>query len=72
MDSARLRAQREAGTFFLIRAKRALSVKRRHSRRGARINMRMMFDQTVTPEIFYSKQGYPTALGRVVSRDNDG
>jgi len=72
MDFARLHALHEAGSFFLIRAKRGLRVKRRYSHPVDRINTKVLCDQTVTLEVFYSKQGYPTALRRVVVRDDDG
>lgn len=72
MDFARLHALHEAGAFFLIRAKRGLRVKRRYSHPVDRINTRVLCDQTVTLEVFYSKQGYPTALRRVVVRDDAG
>ena len=72
MDFARRHALHEAGAFFLTRAKLALRVKRRYSHPVDRINTRVICDQTVTLEVFYYKQGYPTALRRVVVRDNDG
>ena len=37
-----------------------------------RVPRRIVRDQTVTLEVFYSKQGYPTALRRVVVRDDEG
>jgi Transposase DDE domain/Domain of unknown function (DUF4372) len=72
MDFARLHTLHEAGSFFLIRAKRGLRVKRRYSHPVDRIGTTVLCDQTVTLEVFYSKQGYPTALRRVVIRDQDG
>jgi hypothetical protein len=72
MDFARLHALHEAGAFFLIRAKRGLRVKRRYSHPVDRVNTPVLCDQTVTLEVFYCKQGYPTALRRVVVRDDDG
>jgi hypothetical protein len=72
MDFARLHALHEAGSFFLIRAKRGLRVKRRYSHPVDRINTTVLCDQTVTLEVFYSKQGYPTALRRVVVKDDNG
>jgi hypothetical protein len=73
MDFVRLHALHEAGSFFLIRAKRGLRVKRRYSHPVDRINTKVLCDQTVTLEVFYStKQGYPTALRRVVVRDDAG
>ncbi|MBN8507208.1 MAG: IS4 family transposase [Burkholderiales bacterium] len=72
MDFARMHALHEAGAFFLIRAKRGLRVKRRYSYPVDRINTRVICDQTVTLEVFHSKQGYPTALRRVAARDDGG
>lgn len=72
MYFARLHTLHEAGAFFLIRAQRALRVKRRYSHPVDRINTRVICDQTVTLKVFYSKQGYPTVLRRVVVRNNDG
>lgn len=72
MDFTRLHTLHEAGAFFLIRAKRGLRVKRRYSHPADRINTPVLCDQTVTLEVFYSKQGYPTPLRRVVVRDDAG
>ena len=72
LDFARLHALHEAGAFFLIRAKRGLRAKRRYSHPVDRINTKVLCDQTVTLEVFYSRQGYPTALRRVVIRDDEG
>ena len=72
MDFTRLHALHEAGSFFLIRAKRGLRFKRRYSHPVDRSNTKVLCDQTVTLEVFYSKQGYPTALRRVVVKDDDG
>ena len=38
---------------------------------GGPINTTVLCDQTVMLEVFYSKQGYPTALRRMVVRDDD-
>ena len=59
MDFARLHALNEAGSFFLIRAKRGLRFKRRYSHPVDRINTNVLCDQTITLEVFSSKQGYP-------------
>ena len=72
LDFARLHALHEAGAFFLIRAKRGLRAKRRYSHPVDRANTPVLCDQTVTLEVFYSRQGYPTALRRVVVRDDEG
>lgn len=72
MDFARLHALHEAGSFFLIRAKRGLRFKRRYSQPVDRAKTKVMCDQLGTLEVYYSKQGYPTALRRVVVKDEDG
>jgi Domain of unknown function (DUF4372)/Transposase DDE domain len=72
MDFGRLHALHEAGSFFLIRAKRGLRFKRRYSQPVDRTNTKVLCDQIGTLEVYYSKQGYPTALRRVVVRDKDG
>jgi hypothetical protein len=72
LDFARLHALHEAGAFFLIRAKRGLRARRRYSHPVDRLNTPVLCDQTVTLEIFYSRQGYPTALRRVVVKDDEG
>ena len=56
----------------MIRAKRGLRFKRRYSHPVDRINTAVLCDQTVVLEVFYSKQGYPTPLRRVVVRDDAG
>lgn len=71
-DFARLHALHEAGSFFLIRAKRGLRFKRRYSHPVDRLNTKVLCDQAVTLEVFYSRQGYPATLRRVVVRDDDG
>ena len=72
MDFGRLHSLHEVGSFFLIRAKRGLRFKRRYSRPVDRTNTQVLCDQIGTLEVYYSKQGYPTALRRVVVRDKDG
>ena len=72
LDFARLHALHEAGAFFLIRAKRGLRARRRYSHPVDRVNTRVLCDQTVTLQVFYSRQGYPTALRRVVVKDDAG
>ncbi len=72
MAFARLHALHEAGRFFLIWAKRGLRFKRRYSHPVDRINTTVLCAQTFGLEVYYSKQGYPTALRRVVVRDEDG
>jgi hypothetical protein len=68
IDFVRLSRFHEAGSFFVIRAKKNLKVARRYSRQVDR-NTGLVCDQTVTLTGFYSQQGYPAPLRRV--RFND-
>ncbi len=71
-DFDRLHVLHEAGSFFVIRAKSNLRFKRRYSRAVDRIGTQVLCDQMGTLEIYYSRQGYPSAVRRVVVRDEDG
>jgi hypothetical protein len=71
-DFDRLHALHAAGGFFVIRAKRNLRFKRRYSQPVDRINTTVLCDQLGTLEIYYSRQGYPSAVRRVVVRDETG
>jgi Transposase DDE domain/Domain of unknown function (DUF4372) len=71
-DFDRLHALHTAGSFFVIRAKRNLRFKRRYSQPVDRINTTVLCDQIGTLEIYYSRQGYPSAVRRVVVRDEGG
>ena len=72
LDFARLHTFHEAGSFFLIRAKRGLRFKRRYSQPVDRRNTAVLCDQIGMLEVFYSKQGYPTPLRRIVVKDESG
>ena len=72
LDFARLHTFHEAGSFFLIRAKRGLRFKRRYSQPVDRHNTAVLCDQVGVLEVFYSKQGYPTPLRRIVVKDEAG
>ena len=72
LDFARLHTFHEAGSFFLIRAKRGLHFKRRYSQPVDRRNTAVLCDQIGMLEVFYSKQGYPTPLRRIVVKDESG
>ena len=71
-DFDRLHALHAAGSFFVIRAKRNLRFKRRYSQPVDRVGTTVLCDQIGTLEIYYSRQGYPSAVRRVVVRDDDG
>ncbi len=68
IDFERLGRFHEAGSFFVIRAKKNLMAARRYSRTVDK-NSGLVCDQTVTLTGFYSQQGYPSPLRRV--RFND-
>ena len=72
LDFARLHTFHEAGSFFLIRAKRGLRFKRRYSQSVDRRATSVLCDQIGVLEVFYSKQGYPTPLRRIVVKDEAG
>jgi hypothetical protein len=68
IDFERLGRFHEAGSFFVIRAKKNLKAERRYSRKVDK-STGLVCDQTVTLTGFYSQQGYPAPLRRV--RFND-
>ena len=68
IDFERLGRFHEAGSFFVIRAKRNLKAQRRYSRKVDK-STGLICDQTVTLTGFYSQQGFPAPLRRV--RFND-
>jgi len=57
LDFARLHTFHEAGSYFLIRAKRGLRFQRRYSQPVDRRNTAILCDQIGMPEVFYSVQG---------------
>ena len=58
----------EAGSFFVIRAKRNLKAERRYSHKVDR-STGLVCDQTVTLTGFYSHKGFPAPLRRVRFKD---
>jgi len=68
IDFDRLDRFHEAGSFFVIRAKKNLKAKRRYSRKVDK-STGLVCDQTVTLTGFYSQRGYPTPLRRVRFKD---
>ena len=68
IDFERLGRFHEAGSFFVIRAKRNLKAQRRYSRKVDK-STGLICDQTITLTGFYSQQGFPAPLRRV--RFND-
>ncbi len=68
VDFERLGRFHEAGSYFVIRAKKNLKAQRRYSRKIDK-STGLVCDQTVTLTGFYSQQGFPAPLRRV--RFND-
>jgi IS4 transposase len=68
IDFERLGRFDEAGSFFVIRAKKNLKAEHRYSRKVEK-GTGLACDQTVTLTGFYSRAGYPAPLRRV--RFND-
>ena len=71
-DFDRLHALHQAGSFFVIRAKRNLRFKRRYSQPVDRQGTPVVCDQLGMLEIYYSRQGYPDPIRRVVLKDAQG
>ena len=64
VDFERLGRFHEAGSYFVIRAKKNLKAQRRYSRKVDKTTG-LVCDQTVTLTGFYSQQGFPAPLRRV-------
>ena len=69
LDFGRLFAIHQAQAFFVTRAKSNTKFKRRYSQPVDRVNTNVLCDQTGVLTVFYSNQGYPAALRRVVIKD---
>jgi len=72
LDFARLFVIHEAKAFFVIRAKSNTQFKRRYSHPVDRINTTVICDQTGVLTTYFSSKDYPTALRRVVAKDDKG
>ena len=70
LDFTRLHRFQLAGSFFVIRAKSKLSLKRRYSHRVDR-SSGLICDQTVVLSFHRSKAGYPQPLRRIRLKDPD-
>ena len=68
LDFARLYRFHEAGSFFVTRAKSNLNAQRRYSHPVDR-STGLIYDQTVTLTVFYSRQGFEAPLRRVRFKD---
>ena len=64
VDFERLGRFHEAGSYFVIRAKKNLKAQRRYSRKVDKTTG-LVCDKTVTLTGFYSQQGFPAPLRRV-------
>ena len=72
LNSARSPSFHDTGSFFPIRAKRDLCVKRRYSQPVDRRNAAVLCDPIGMLELFYATQDFPTLLRRSVVRDESG
>ena len=72
LDFARLYAMHQAQAFFVTRAKSNSKFKRRYSHPVDRSATQVICDQTGVLTVFYSSRDYPTALRRVVVKDDTG
>jgi hypothetical protein len=72
LDFSRLFVIHQAQAFFVIRAKSNTKFKRRYSHPVDRVGTTVLCDQTGVLTVFYSSKDYPTALRRVVVKDQTG
>jgi hypothetical protein len=72
LDFTRLFAIHQAQAFFVTRAKSNTQFKRRYSHPVDRDATNVICDQTGVLTVFYSSQGYPAVLRRVVVKDEAG
>ena len=72
LDFSRLFVIHQAQAFFVTRAKSNTKFKRRYSHPVDRSSTQVICDQTGVLTVFYSSQGYPATLRRVVVKDDAG
>ena len=72
LDFSRLFVIHQAQAFFVTRAKSNTKFKRRYSHPVDRSTTQVICDQTGVLTVFYSSQGYPATLRRVVVKDDTG
>jgi hypothetical protein len=72
LDFSRLFVIHQAQAFFVTRAKSNTKFKRRYSHPVDRSATQVICDQTGVLTVFYSSQGYPATLRRVVVKDDTG
>jgi hypothetical protein len=70
LDFERLYVFHQCGSFFVVRAKSNTRLRRLYSKPVDKTSG-LRCDQIVTPEVFYSRKGYPEKLRRVVFLDTD-
>lgn len=68
IDFQRLHRFHDAGAFFVVRARSNLNFTRRYSAPVDR-SSGLICDQTVTLNVYYSREGFPDALRRIKIRD---
>ncbi|NBO09758.1 MAG: IS4 family transposase [Actinobacteria bacterium] len=68
IDFTRLHRFHQAGAFFVIRARANLNFKRRYSARVDRTTG-LVCDQTITLNVYRSREGFPERLRRIKVRD---
>ena len=71
LDFGRLFAIHQAQAFFVTRAKSNTKFKRRYSQPVDRVNTNVLCDQIGVLTVFYSSQGYPATLRRIVIKDEE-
>jgi len=71
LDFARLHAIHQAQAFFVTRAKSNTKFRRRYSHPVDRARTNILCDQTGVLTVFYSSQGYPATLRRIVIKDEE-
>ena len=72
LDFSRLFVIHQAQAFFVTRSKSNTKFKRRYSHPVDRSSTQVICDQTGVLTVFYSSQGYPATLRRVVVKDDAG
>jgi hypothetical protein len=71
IDFERLHRFHQAGAFFVIRARGNLNFARRYSAPVDRTTG-LLCDQTITLNVYYSREGFPEPLRRIKIRDESG
>jgi len=72
LDFARLYALHQAGSFFVIRAKKNTKVERRYSRPVDRVNTKVVCDQMCVLTGVAGSRDYPIHIRRIVVKNEEG